>query len=88
VLAVLDWKSGKKTQLKHRIQIAIYAKNIVWQEEKPEVAVVVYFGSDAKQGFSVSVVDIESIENYYLATKHLKELMRLTNAPVNESKYL
>ena len=88
VLAVLDWKSGKRTQLKHRIQIAIYAKNIVWQGEKPEVAVVVYFGSDAKQGFSVSVVDIESIENYYLATKHLKELMRLTNAPVDESKYL
>lgn len=88
VSAILDWKSSKAVQLKHRLQIAIYNKNAYVDGINPEVSMVVAFGANNKQKYSVSVLDKDDIENYYQASKLLKEVINLTGCKVDESKYL
>ena len=88
VSAVLDWKSSKAVQLKHRLQVAIYNKNAYVDGINPEISMVVAFGANNKQGYSVSVLDKDEVENYYQASKLLKEVINLTGCKVDESKYL
>lgn len=62
---LIDWKSSKSVQEKHKAQVAFYAHNTGADE-----AWVVCFGSDNKQGFSLSKVDINK---YYKRVALLKE---------------
>jgi hypothetical protein len=88
VLAVLDWKSSKAVQLKHRLQLAIYAKNSSFDGDVPEIAMVVAFGSKTNQKYSIGKIDHEQIENYYTACLHLKKVIELAGCPVDKTKYL
>lgn len=87
VPAVVDWKSSSKVRPSHRTQISIYTKNVS-QPFAPEVAMVVAWGSDAKQGYSASVLERDEIENKYLACKLLRQVMDLMDVWVDESKFL
>jgi len=55
---LVDWKTSKQVQDKHKCQVAFYAKNSGADE-----AWVVCFGGNTKQGFSVSKVEIQSWYN-------------------------
>lgn len=83
ILSVLDWKSSKKPSLKHKLQLAIYAKNAQWDGEKPKQAMVVCFGAENKQGFSTSVIKADEIERIYEGMKRLRETMDLCGCFVN-----
>ena len=83
VLTVLDWKSGKKPSLKHKMQLAIYAKNCIFDGALPE-AMVVCFGSDNKQGFATSTMKHEAIETYYEAMKHLRKVVDVIGCTWNK----
>jgi len=87
VLACVDWKSSAEVRPSHRTQISIYTKNIKVPAE-PEVAMVVAWGSDNKQGFSASVLERNEIENKYLACKYIRKVMDLMDVWVDESKFL
>ena len=76
-LMVLDWKSSKKPSIKHKIQISIYAKNVQWDGQKVDAAVIVAFGSPNKKGYATSKVTAEQIENNYLGMKHLRKAVDL-----------
>ena len=75
VRAVVDWKSSKRPSLKHKIQASIYSMNSLLYEEPIEVAMVVAFGADNKQGFSVAIVEREQIESNYEAMVHLSKAL-------------
>jgi hypothetical protein len=62
---LIDWKSSKSVQEKHKAQVAFYAHNKGAQE-----AWVVCFGTENKQGYSISKVDIAK---YYKRVALLKE---------------
>ena len=86
---VIDWKSSKKCKIKFKIQASIYAKNCeVAGEQPPEKAFIICFGADNKQGYSVTVLDREEIENYYLVARHLQQVIDLANCPKNKNEYL
>lgn len=53
-IVLLDWKSSKKVQDKHRVQVGFYGHN-----KGVDIAWVVAFGAENKQGYSISKVDIE-----------------------------
>ena len=63
-LAIVDWKSSKAVKPHHKIQASFYAKNAS-TDDKPTLAMVVAFGSKAKQGYSCSVVEADDIESNY-----------------------
>ena len=84
VRAVVDWKSSKKPSLKHKIQASIYSMNASLDEQPIEVAMIVAFGADNKQGFSVSVVEREQIKSNYLAMEHVKKAMDAVGVYVDE----
>jgi hypothetical protein len=84
VRAVVDWKSSKRPSLKHKIQASIYACNSEIDGEQIEVAMVVAFGSDAKQGFSVAVVERDQIEQNYYAMEHIKHAMECVGIVADE----
>ena len=83
VLAVVDWKSSKKPSIKHKLQASIYATNVEWDGEKPELALIVAFGADNKQRFSASAVSADQIANNYQAMRHIKKAMALTGVRIN-----
>ena len=83
VLAVVDWKSSKKPSIKHKLQASIYATNVEWDGEKPELALIVAFGADNKQRFSASAVSADQIANNYQAMRHVKKAMTLTGVRIN-----
>jgi hypothetical protein len=74
-LMVLDWKSGKKPSLKHKLQLAIYAKNTQFDGKECEGAMVVCFGSDNKQGFATASMTKDQIETTYEAMKWLRKVV-------------
>ena len=74
-LMVLDWKSGKKPSLKHKMQLAIYARNCQFDGKEAEGAMVVCFGSENKQGFATSCMTKDQIDTYYEAMKHLRKVV-------------
>ena len=82
VLAVVDWKSSKKPSIKHKLQASIYATNVEWDGDKPEIALIVAFGADNKQGFSASAVTADQIGNNYKAMLHVKRAMELTGVRI------
>ncbi len=69
VFAVVDWKSGR-CSLKHKLQVSFYAKN----SEKKAEGWVVSFKTDSKQGYSLTRVDVESVEKNYSDILSLKSL--------------
>lgn len=83
VLAVVDWKSSKKPSIKHKLQASIYAKNVEWEGESPEIALIVAFGADNKQGFSASAVLADQINNNYQAMRHVRQAMKLVGVRIN-----
>ena len=64
---LIDWKSSKKVQLKHKIQVSFYSKLA-----KADEAWVVCFGGKTKQGYSLSKVSQNEIQDYYKVVEHLK----------------
>jgi hypothetical protein len=85
-LMVLDWKSSKKPSIKHKIQISIYAKNVQWDGQSVDGAVIVAFGSENKKGYATSKVTAEQIEQNYTGMKHLRKLIDLC-APTYNMKF-
>ena len=77
-LAIVDWKSSKSVKPHHKIQASFYAKNAN-SMERPTLAVVVAFGSDAKQGYSMSVVEADDIEANYQGIVLLKRALDMFN---------
>ena len=69
---VVDWKSSKKPQLKHKIQGAFYANELgadeVW---------IVTFGGTTRQGYSVSKVSRDKIITYSAVIEKLAEIYSL-----------
>jgi hypothetical protein len=84
VRAVVDWKSSKRPSLKHKIQASIYAMNCSIDEQPIEGALIVAFGADTKQGFSVGYVSREQIESNYKAMEHIKKAMECVGVYVDE----
>lgn len=84
IRAVVDWKSSKKPSMKHKIQASIYSMNCSIDEQPIEGALVVAFGADTKQGFSVGYVSREQIESNYLAMEHIKKAMECVGVYVDE----
>ena len=84
IRAVVDWKSSKKPSMKHKIQASIYSMNCAIDEQPIEGALVVAFGADTKQGFSVGFVSREQIESNYQAMEHIKKAMECVNVYVDE----
>ncbi len=74
-LMVLDWKSGKKPSLKHKLQLAIYAKNSQFDGKECEGAMVVCFGAENKQGFATSSMTKEQIDTTYEAMRWLRKVV-------------
>lgn len=83
VLSIIDWKSSKKPSLKHKIQGSIYAKNCYCDGVTAEQALVVAFGANTKQRFSVGSVNREQIENNYEAMRLLRRMIDLTGVPTH-----
>jgi len=54
-LIQFDWKSSKKVQNKHKVQVGFYGKH-----NKCDFGAVVCFGAENKQGYSVSKVNIDN----------------------------
>lgn len=69
IFAIVDWKSGK-CSLKHKLQVSFYAKN----SGKKSEGWVVSFKTDAKQGYSLTRVDVEDVEKNYSDILSLKSL--------------
>ncbi len=84
VRAVVDWKSSKRPSLKHKIQTSIYAKNCFIDEQPIECAMVVAFGADTLQGYSIGYVDQEQIESNYLAMTHIRKAMECVGIIADE----
>jgi hypothetical protein len=84
IRAVVDWKSSKKPSMKHKIQASIYSMNCSIDEQPIEGALVVAFGADTKQGFSVGYVNREQIESNYEAMGHIKKAMECVGVYVDE----
>jgi len=84
IRAVVDWKSSKKPSMKHKIQASIYAMNSSIDEQPIEGALIVAFGADTKQGFSVGYVSREQIESNYLAMEHIKKAMDAVGVYIDE----
>lgn len=78
VRCIVDWKSSKKPSLKHKIQLAIYAKNT-----GADGAMVVAFGAENKQRFSASYIDKETIESMYMGMRHLRAAMDSVGVWIN-----
>ena len=85
VRAVVDWKSSKQPSMKHKLQASIYACNI---NPAPEVAVIVAFGADNKQGYSVSVLEAEQIKQNYIGCQYIRKAMDTIGVWIDESKFL
>ena len=85
VRAVVDWKSSKKPSMKHKLQASIYACNI---NPAPEVAMIVAFGADNKQGYSVSVLEAEQIKQNYIGCQYIRKAMDTIGVWIDESKFL
>ena len=81
---ILDWKSSKRPSKKHEMQISIYAMNSKIDGENPMGAMVVAFGADNKQGYSVKFLSREDIESNYLASKHIKKAMDCVGVYIKE----
>jgi len=88
VLAVLDWKSSREVNDKHRLQISIYAKNVVVDGVNPEIAMVVAFGAENRQKFSASVVRYDQVIENYLACRHIRKAMDVFGVRLDESSVL
>ena len=73
-LAVVDWKSSKTVKPHHKIQASFYAMN-ARSIELPTLAMVVAFGSKAKQGYSVGVVEAPEILVNYKGIELLKRTL-------------
>ena len=73
-LAVVDWKSSKTVKPHHKIQASFYAMN-ARSIELPTLARVVAFGSKAKQGYSVGVVEAPEILINYKGIELLKRTL-------------
>ena len=84
IRAVVDWKSSKKPSMKHKIQASIYSMNCSIDEQPIEGALIVAFGADTKQGYSIGYVDREQIESNYLAMEHIKKAMECVGVYVDE----
>ena len=84
IRAVVDWKSSKKPSMKHKIQASIYSMNCSIDEQPIEGALIVAFGADTKQGYSVGYVDREQIESNYLAMEHIKKAMECVGVYIDE----
>lgn len=74
-LVVVDWKSSKAVSMKHRLQVSIYAKNAKHEGNLAIGAMVVCFGAPTKQGYSLGALDLEKINRYYEAMKHLRSVI-------------
>ena len=85
VRAVVDWKSSKKPSMKHKLQASIYACNI---NPRPEIAIIVAFGSDNKQGYSASVLEQEEIKQNYIGCQYIRKAMDVIGVWIDESKFL
>ena len=81
---ILDWKSSKRPSKKHEMQISIYAMNSMIDNENPTGAMVVAFGSNNQQGYSVKFLSREDIESNYLACKHIKKAMDCVGVYIKE----
>lgn len=84
ILSVIDWKSSKKPSMKHEMQVSIYSKNAQWDGEVPQQALIVCFGAENKQGFSVKTVKLEKINEWYVAAKFLRAAMDACNLWINK----
>ena len=87
VLAIVDWKSSRAVRESHKFQVGIYASSVEYEGDKPEVAMVVAMGSDAKQGYSCTIIDREKIDNYYYAAKLLRKLIDTLGVYISEENY-
>ena len=85
VRAVIDWKSSKKPSMKHKLQASIYANNI---NPQPEIAIIVAFGGDNKQGYSASVLEWEEIRQNYIGCQYIRKAMDTIGVWIDESKFL
>lgn len=72
IKTVVDWKSSKKPRLKHKLQAAFLANEV-----GAEQAMVVCFGANTKQGFSVSLIDEVWITVYAKIVNHLAHIYNL-----------
>lgn len=59
-----DWKSSKKVNDKHKVQVGFYGK-----QNDCELGAVVCFGAQNKRGYSVSWVDVENAYKYLTLLK-------------------
>lgn len=73
-LALVDWKSSKQVKPHHKIQASFYASN-ARSIEVPTIAMVVAFGSKAKQGYSASVIEQDEIRSNYEGVVLLKRTL-------------
>jgi len=83
-VVLLDWKSSKRPSKKHELQISLYAMNSKVDDQDIEAAMVVAFGADTLQGYSVRYIDREQIESNYQACKHIKSAMECIGVKINE----
>tara|TARA_A100000171_G_scaffold9652_1_gene7167 strand:- start:1563 stop:2516 length:954 start_codon:yes stop_codon:yes gene_type:complete len=86
IRAVVDWKSSKRVSLKHKIQASIYSMNCLIDEQPIEGALIVAFGADTKQGFSVGYVSREQIESNYLAMEYVRKALDAVGVETDEFK--
>ena len=71
-LILVDWKTSKSVQFKHKLQIAFHVKNLEADE-----GWVVRLDSGTKQGFSVTKVMKEDCEDMYKVVEHLSDIQKL-----------
>ena len=79
---VIDWKSAKAPRLSHKLQAAIYAKNV----NHVQGAMVVAFGAQNKQRYSGTFITPEQIDEYYGAMVKLSEIVKTLNIKPEASK--
>ena len=84
VPCLLDWKSSKRPNKKHELQISIYAKNSYVEDQEIEGAMVVAFGSDNKQGYSTKWLSKEQLESNYQAAEYIRKAMDSMGVYINE----
>lgn len=87
VLALLDWKSSKKPNEKHKIQASIYASNVEFDGESPDMAMVVAFGAENKQRFSVAGITKEQIKSNYIGMLNVRAGMDSMGIWIPEEKF-
>lgn len=71
--SIVDWKSSKKVNSKHRVQVGIYCKMSGAQQ-----GIVLALGAKTKQGYSASKVEGDKIDKAYqvlTCAKGIKEVM-------------